>query len=538
MIEIDRLTYTYPRTDRPALVDVSLRIDAGQTVLLTGRSGSGKSTLLGAVNGLIPHYYGGRIAGRVVVGGMDTRDHKAHDLAALVGTAFQEPASRFITRQVADELAFGLEAAGLGGAEIARRVRETAERLRLGPLQDRPLDQLSGGEQQRVAVAAALARQPRVLVLDEPTSQLDSESAQGVLDWLRDLCRADGLTTLISEHRLGRLLPEVDRVAALSERGRLEAWGAPAEVLTRLPYGGPLIEAARALGLPVGLSEDALRALRERLLAWRPPPGAAPAGEVRLAARGLGFAFGEGFELHPVDLDLCQGEALAVLGGNGSGKTTLLRCLMGLLAHRGQVQLDGERIEGQPVSVRARHLAYVPQWPSAFLFADTVREELWTTLRYRGLHSQARAPDSVEAMLGVFGLDEVAGRYPRDLSAGERQRTALAAVMIAGPKCVLLDEPTLGMDSASQAQLARRIRRWKRSGLSVMVATHDVEFAAAVSERALVLERGRVAAVGDTAQVLFDRPELRTALQRLTGRARPACVSDLVQETGGEHADD
>jgi energy-coupling factor transport system ATP-binding protein len=180
----------------------------------------------------------------------------------------------------------------------------------------------------------------------------------------------------------------------------------------------------------------------------------------------------------------------------------------------------------------------VPQWPSAFLFADTVREELWTTLRYRGLHSQARAPDSVEAMLRVFGLGEVAGRYPRDLSAGERQRTALAAVMIAGPKCVLLDEPTLGMDSASQAQLARRIRRWKRSGLSVMVATHDVEFAAAVSERALVLERGRVAAVGDTAQVLFDRPELRTALQRLTGRARPACVSDLVQETGGEHADD
>jgi len=538
MIEIDRLTYTYPRTDRPALDDVSLRIDAGQTVLLTGRSGSGKSTLLGAVNGLIPHYYGGRVAGRVVVGGMDTRDHKAHDLAALVGTAFQEPASRFVTRQVADELAFGLEAAGLGGAEIARRVQETAERLQLGPLQARPLDQLSGGEQQRVAVAAALARQPRVLVLDEPTSQLDAESAQGVLDWLRDLCRVDGLTTLISEHRLGRLLPEVDRVAALGERGRLEAWGAPAEVLPHLPYGGPLVEAARALDMPPGLSEDALRALRARLLAWRPSPGAASAGEVRLAVRGLSFAFGEGFELHPVSLDLHQGEAVAVLGGNGSGKTTLLRCLMGLLAHRGEVELQGQRIEGQPVAVRAQHLAYVPQWPSAFLFADTVREELWTTLRYRRLQAEAQGPARVEAMLRAFGLDEVAKRYPRDLSAGERQRTALAAVMIAEPTCVLLDEPTLGMDSASQAQLARRIRQWKRAGLSVMVATHDVEFAAAVSERALVLERGRVAAVGETAQLLFDRMELRTALQRLTGRARPACVSDLVQDAGGEDADD
>lgn len=536
MIEIDRLSYTYPWTDRPALDDVSLRIDAGQTVLLTGRSGSGKSTLLGAVNGLIPHYYGGRIAGRVVVGGMDTRDHKAHDLAALVGTAFQEPASRFITRQVADELAFGLEAAGMGGAEIDRRVRETAERLQLGPLQDRPLDQLSGGEQQRVAVAAALARQPRVLVLDEPTSQLDAESARSVLDWLRDLCRADGLTTLISEHRLGRLLPEVDRVAALSDRGRLEAWGAPAEVLTRLAYAGPLMEAARAMGVPAGLSEKTLQALRGRLLAWRPPPGDEPAGDVRLAGRGVGFAFAGGFELHPVDLELRQGEAVAVLGGNGSGKTTLLRCLMGLLAHRGEIHLEGQRIDGQPVAVRARHMAYVPQWPSAFLFADSVRQELWTTLRYRGLAAQGT--DAVESMLRAFALDEVAGRYPRDLSAGERQRTALAAVMIAGPTCVLLDEPTLGMDSASQAQLVRRIRRWKRSGLSVMVATHDAEFAAAVSERALVLERGRVVAVGGTAQLLFDHPPLRTALQQLTGRARPSCVSDLVPDTGGEDADD
>jgi energy-coupling factor transport system ATP-binding protein len=334
---------------------------------------------------------------------------------------------------------------------------------------------------------------------------------------------------------VGRLLPEVDRVAALGERGRLDAWGAPADVLRRLPDGGPLIEAARALGMPAGLGEQALRSLRKRLLAWHAPRNAAPAGEVRLAARSLGFTFSNGFELQPVDLDLRRGEALAVLGGNGSGKTTLLRCLMGLLAHRGEVRLEGRRIDGQPVALRARRLAYVPQWPSAFLFADTVRDELWTTLRYRGL--QAQAAESVEAMLGVFALTEVAGRYPRDLSAGERQRTALAAVMIAAPACVLLDEPTLGMDAASQAQLARRIRGWKRSGLSVMVATHDVEFAAAFSERALVLERGRVAAVGDTPQLLFDRPHLRTALQQLTGRVHPACVSDLVTDTGGEDAD-
>jgi energy-coupling factor transporter ATP-binding protein EcfA2 len=536
MIDIDRLTYTYPRADRPALSGITLRVREGETVLVTGRSGSGKSTLLGAVNGLIPHFYGGRFGGRVVVSGRDTRDHRPHDLAGIVGTGFQEPATRFITRQVADELAFGLEAAGLPGEEIGRRVRGTIERMHLGPLVDRPLDQLSGGEQQRVAVAAALAREPSILVLDEPTSQLDTESAQGVLDWLRDLCHQDGLTTLISEHRLGRLLPEVDRVAALGPAGELQAWGVPSEVIPRLPYGPPLIEAARALGLSPAQSEDALGQLRRRLLTWPAAPGWTAGSDIRLACRGVGFAFPGGFHLRDVDLQVRQGEAVAVLGGNGSGKTTLLRCLMGLLTHRGEVVLDGVPIHPLPVAGRARAMAYVPQWPSAFLFADTVRDEVLTTLRYHGLAPSA-AHDP-EAMLQAFGLMPVAERYPRDLSAGERQRTALAAVMIAGPKAVLLDEPTLGMDSESQAQLAWRIRLWKRSGLSVVVATHDVEFAAAVAERAMVLQDGRMAAEGPTAEILFDRPALRTALQHLSGRPWPACVQDLTSDAGGEYADD
>lgn len=536
MIDIHRLTYAYPRRHGPALTDVSLHVKTADTVLLTGRSGSGKSTLLGAVNGLIPHYYGGRFSGRVVVGGRTTRHAQAHDLAAMVGTAFQEPASRFITRQVDDELAFGLEAAGLSGADVARRVRDTVERMNLAPLLDRPLEQLSGGEQQRVAVAAALARQPSVLVLDEPTSQLDGESAQGVLDWLRDLCRADGLTTLVSEHRLARLLPWVDRVAALGEQGRLEAWGAPAEVLPKLAHGGPLVEAARALGLPPGLKAEAQRILRDRLLSCRRGSRAFPLGEIRLQARGVGFEFHDAFALREVDLVVRRGEAVAVLGANGSGKTTLLRCLMGLLGHRGEVALDGRPLQGQPVAVRARHLAYVPQWPSAFLFADTVRDELRTTLHYRGLATEGG--QAIETMLRAFRLERVADRYPRDLSAGERQRTALAAVMVAGPQVVLLDEPTLGMDPQSQAELAVDIGRWRREGLAVVVATHDMEFAAAVTERAVVLERGRLAAEGPTPQVLFDRPALRTALQRLTGRAWPACVADLKAGEGGRDADD
>src|SRR4030042_1746196 len=203
MIDLDRLTSTYPRAARPALTSVSLHIDPGQTVLLTGRSGSGKSTLLGTINGLVPHYYGGRVSGRA-----------------------------------------------------------TIERLDLGPLVHRPLEQLSGGEQQRVAVAAALVREPRVLVLDEPTSQLDADGARSIFDWLRDLWRENRLTTVISEHRLGRALPGADRVIALGPEGRLEAWGAPGDVLPQLAHGPPLIQAARRLGLPTGLSGESRERLR------------------------------------------------------------------------------------------------------------------------------------------------------------------------------------------------------------------------------------------------------------------------------------
>jgi energy-coupling factor transport system ATP-binding protein len=537
MIELDRLTYTYPHAPRPALTAVSLHIEPGATVLLTGRSGSGKSTLLGTINGLVPHFYGGRFGGRAVIAGRDTRFHRPYDLAGIVGTAFQEPATRFVTRSVSDELAFGLEAEGLPGEEIGARVRTTIERLNLGPLVDRPLDELSGGEQQRVAVAAALMREPRVLVLDEPTSQLDADGARSVLDWLRDLWKGSRLTTVISEHRLTRLLPEADQVVALGEGGVLEAWGTPDDVVPRLAYGPPPIEAARRLGLRAGLSDDSREQLRRALLSLGSPPRRPGAGDRRLVCRGLSFSYPAGFSLREVSFEVRQGESMAVLGGNGSGKTTLLRCVMGLLNHQGEVEVDGRAIQALPVGERAGWIAYLPQWPSAFLFAETVQEELLTTLRYRGLEPDAG--HDPQAMLEAFGLAALADRYPRDLAAGEKQRTALAAVMIARPQTVLLDEPTLGMDPLTQAELVRRIRGWKQAGLSVVVATHDVEFAAAVTDRAMVLEAGRIVAEGGTGEVLFSRPGLRTALQTLSGRAWPACVMDLgIVGAGGGNADD
>jgi energy-coupling factor transport system ATP-binding protein len=464
LAEVERLRYTYPAAERPALEGLDLELGGGELVLLAGPSGCGKSTLLRALNGLVPHFHGGRFGGRVSIAGLDTRRASPLQLAGLAGLVFQEPEGRFLTGSVADEIAFALEVAGLPGAQIRSRVEQVIERLGLGGLRERPLDRLSGGEQQRVAVAAALAREPALLLLDEPTSQLDAEGAAAVLEWLVELRAGLGLTALVAEHRLERLTARADRTIALGESP--EGRAAPADLAP---------------------------------LEW---PCAPPAGNgARLRAQGLRFAYNGRPALEGVGLELRPGEVLAVVGRNGSGKSTLLRCLIGLLRpESGAIWLEGERVEGRPAGERARRMAYVPQWPSALLFAESVREELAVTLRNHGLLD--RPPVRPETLLEALGLAGLADRYPRDLSAGERQRAAIAAVTVTAPGVVLLDEPTLGIDPAAQRQIGRLLEAWRRAGVSVLLATHDHRFAAAHADRALRLEAGRVAASGPAAAVL------------------------------------
>ncbi len=533
--DVAHLTYTYPERTKPALRDLTLRLDHG-LVLLAGKSGSGKSTLLRALCGLVPHFHGGRFAGRVVVDGLDTRHARPVELAERVGLVFQEPATRFVTGTVSDEIAFGMEAAGLRGDQIRRTVEEIVERLELGPVVGRSLDRLSGGEQQRVAVAAALARGSRVLLMDEPTSQLDAQSAEGVLSWILELHRDLGLLALIAEHRLVRLADSVDGILYLEESGALGAYGEASEVMAAMPYGPPLVEAARRLNVPPPFTAAAREMLRSRLDGLpRLPPRREPGGEPRLAAHGLHHAYNGVPALDDAGLEVRAGEVVAVLGRNGSGKTTLLRCLMGLAQpDRGEVRLEGRPIDRETVAARAREIAFVPQWPSAMLFAESVREELILTLRNHGLDATLAAePDR---LLGELGLTEVAGRYPRDLAAGEQQRVAVGAVLVSQPAVLLLDEPTLGLDALAQRRLGEILETQRARGVAIVIATHDVEFAAAHADTALVLEAGRVTAQGPAAETLFGHPALRTSLQRFTGRPRPASVNELPRGQGSPNA--
>jgi energy-coupling factor transport system ATP-binding protein len=526
VVELRAVSYWYPEAQAPALDRIDLCIEGGDRLLVAGLSGAGKSTLLRVLNGLVPHFYGGRFGGEARIAGWEVRRSGPMRLAEHVGMVFQEPQSRFLSSAVEDELAFGLEISGLDSGEIRRRVAEVIERLDLGALMGRRLDRLSTGEQARVAIASALARRPALLALDEPTTELDPVAAQEMVAWLDDLSREHGLTVVAAEHRLGRWLERVERLAYLEAGGRLAAVGPPAEVLQRMPYADPPMEAARRLGLDGTVDPAAL----VRALQGLPGPeagAAASAGAPRLSVRGLTFAYNRHPALDAVDLELVSGQVVGLVGRNGSGKTTLLRCLMGLeQPASGAITLDGLPVDGVSVAERARRIGFVSQVPGSMLFAESVEAELEFTLKSHGL--LGRPPVDPAWLLETLGLTEVRAAYPRDLSAGQRQRAALAAVMVTRPSVLLLDEPTLGMDPLAQADLRRLIRSRVADGAGVLVASHDVEFIAAVADRVVVLHGGRVVAEGPTDATLFAQPGFRTALQTLTGKSWPAVAEDVV----------
>jgi len=527
MIELDGLSYTYPEAARHALREITMEISPAEAILLVGRSGSGKSTILRTMNGLVPHFFGGTFQGQVAVAGLNTRSASPMELSSKVGTVFQEPGHRFLTDNLIDEIAFGMELVGVAGKEIRARVEAIIDRFELGSFDGRSLDRLSAGEQQRVAVAAALSRRPEILLLDEPTSQLDSISSSVILDWVKELQEQFGLTLVITEHRLDRLIERVDRIAYLSNSGRLDQLGVPYSVLEKLPFGTPLTDAARSLGLPPNAEPKNFSELREKILRIPDVPSSPPElGEEQLQVRGISFNYNGIKALKDVDFTVCTGEIVALLGRNGAGKSTFLRCLMGLLPpDSGEIWIDNERVNGTSVAELAKKVAYVPQWPSALLFAETLMDELVFTLKNHGL--EETLPIAPRMLLEQLGLADVADQYPRDLSAGQRQRAALASVLVTKPKVVLLDEPTLGMDPISKTNLGELLVGWKREGASMIVATHDVEFVAAIADRVVILDHGQVIASGATSETLFSREEHRTALQRLTGRANPANVVQL-----------
>ena len=438
---LSHLTYWYPDAAQPALDDVSLDIAEGLT-LVAGPSGGGKSTLLRVLNGLVPHFHGGRIAGSAQVGGLDTITTPTRKLARTVGFVFQDPELQAVYDTVEREVAFGLENMAVPPSAMLDRVDEALAETGIQHLVGRRVRTLSGGERQRVALASVLAMRPRLVVLDEPTSQLDPEGASLLLGAATRACRA-GRTVVISEHRVEHLRQLVHSVVAVIgsrvEVHAPEAWTPPVTPVRSTPRQSDQrgAEAWSLAGVTAGHA------------------GCAVLSGVDLAGRG--------------------GEVIAFTGPNGGGKTTLLRVIAGSLR-----PMVGK------VERRPGRIAYLPQNPTALLHRPTVRSEVELTLDRAG---DTESPDSI---LGALGLTEVAGRYPRDLSCGERQRAALAAILPGRPDLVLLDEPTRGMDGFARAALIRLVVDLRDAGAAVVLATHDRDLQDMLADRVAVVADGRV----------------------------------------------
>ncbi|MFK8846399.1 ABC transporter ATP-binding protein [Streptomyces sp. Ac-502] len=575
MIRFDQVSVTYGDAAEPAVQGVDLTVPEGELCLLVGPSGVGKSTVLNAVCGLVPHFTGGTLRGRVTVAGRDTRTHKPRELADVVGTVGQDPLAHFVTDTVEDELAYGMESLGLAPDVMRRRVEETLDLLGLADLRDRAITTLSGGQQQRVAIGSVLTTHPKVLVLDEPTSALDPAAAEEVLAVLQRLVHDLGTTVLLAEHRLERVVQYADQVILLPAPGSPPVVGAPADIMAVSPVHPPVVALGRlAHWSPLPLSvRDARRkasSLRERLAGVEPAgsgatephagPGAPGAGAgpgtglgtgadagadagpedggsarkrfgrwrrredrhragvtpgsepVRapegsgspLAAETVGLSVRRGRidALHRVGLTVRAGETIALMGRNGAGKSTLLSTLVGMHEPTaGSVRVGGATPHRTGPRTLLRHVGLVPQEPRDLLYADTVAAECAAAD-----HDADAAPGTCRGLVTRLLPDVQDSTHPRDLSEGQRLALALAVVLTARPPLLLLDEPTRGLDYAAKGRLVELLRGLAAEGHTIVLATHDVELAAELAHRVVILADGEVVADGPTAEVVVSSP--------------------------------
>ncbi|MFF2579250.1 ABC transporter ATP-binding protein [Streptomyces goshikiensis] len=610
MIRFEQVSVTYDGAHAPALRDADFTLPEGELTLLVGPSGVGKSTLLGAVSGLVPHFTGGTLRGRVTVAGRDTRTHRPRELADIVGTVGQDPLAHFVTDVVEDELAYGMESLGLAPAVMRRRVEETLDLLGLNELRDRPIATLSGGQQQRVAIGSVLTPHPKVLVLDEPTSALDPAAAEEVLAVLQRLVHDLGTTVLMAEHRLERVVQYADQVLLLPAPGAPPLLGPPARMMEISPVHPPVVALGRLAGwspLPLSI-RDARRhspTLQSRLSPPSAPPS--PSASPAFEARGSGgeapsFGKGRGGEsrpqgpgllarllgrtntaqppaaptppagptpptapagptapaapanpadptppanpaapaahvtnlsvrraraevLHGITLTVTPGETVALMGRNGAGKSTLLNTLVGTVPPTtGQVTVSGRTPHRTPPPEMIRHVGLVPQDPRDLLYADTVGAECAAADSDAG-----RPAGTCRALVTALLPDVPDDTHPRDLSEGQRLALALALVLTGRPGLLLLDEPTRGLDYAAKARLIEILRGLAADGHAIVLATHDVELAAELAHRVVILAGGEIVADGPTAEVVVSSPAFAPQVAKILAPGHWLTVAQVAE---------
>lgn len=507
MIEFDDVSIRYSSTDSPIIAGLTLTISEGEFVLVLGPTGSGKSTLLGAINGLVPHFTGGVVNGDIRVDGRSTSTNRPRDLADVVGVVPQDPLASFVTDTVEEELAYTMECLGIAPTVMRRRVEETLDLLGLEELRHRPVRSLSGGQRQRVAIGAVLTAHPRVLVLDEPTSALDPGAAEEVLAALHRLVHDLGVTVVLAEHRLERVIQYADRVIALGAPGSPTTIGDPATIMTTAAIAPPVVRLGRVAGwdpTPVTVRDARRQAssLRHLLLGHVPSVRPVPDSDEVAHLRDVSVRYGSTTALRSVSLSLHAGDVVAIMGRNGAGKSTLLHSLVGRSPMSGgTVDISGTDPAALDGPDLVHRVGLVPQEPGDLLEASTVSEECAASDRDAGCDA-----GTTRALLALLAPEITDSTHPRDLSEGQRLLLALCIVLASRPTVICLDEPTRGLDYATKDRLAGIVTDLADAGHAIVLATHDVELAADLSSRVVIVADGEVVADGPTSEVITSSP--------------------------------
>jgi len=507
---------------------VSLELKTGDFVLLLGPSGCGKSMLIRCLNGLIPHLEEGEFQGSVVVKGKNTRENPIHEFSPTIGMVFQNPDDQILSLKVVDEVAWGVENQGLPREEIVRRVEEFLDLLEIRPLKDRLTFAISGGQKQRVSIAANLAMLQDILVLDDPTTDLDPVCKTEVVQTLAHLNQTLGKTLIVIEHDLNDLIELANRIVVMDDSGRVRFDGEPGAILAQhyeevmslgvnMPQHVEIAHACLEHGPSLDrypmLKEEAfaiLQAFVEKLPglpAWSAPPKR-PKGKAIVQVTDLEFAYEPGKPiLRGLSFEIYQEEFVAIIGANGSGKSTLVNNLIGLLRPgAGQVVVDGHDTRKTKVSDLAKNIGYVFQNPDHQLFANTVASEVGFSFAAQGITGD-EAERRTNETLEIVGLARLRDRHPFSLSRGQRQKLAVATALAHKPRIVLLDEPTTGQDRRALSGILNLMVELGRQGNTTIMVTHDMDIVAAYATRVIVMAEGKIVLDGPPEKVFYENYE-------------------------------
>lgn len=515
-IEVENLDYYYPMEEKKTLNNISFSVEKGEFILITGKSGSGKSTLAKCISGTVPYFYGGTIGGKISLNGKDIRDTNHRERAKEITMVFQNPESQLTMNKVHREIAFGLENVGIQENKIKRRVWESMQYSNLLSIAYRDIVTLSGGEKQKVAITSALSYMPSCIILDEPTSQLDPSAADETASLIRKINQELGITIIVIEQRIDKWFDLADKIMVINN-GSLKYFGQGVNFYKHgdasdnefLPVYLKLAKFLKTDTMPTGLKQ--MRNLIKDFSFKKQEPKVIKTGKEVVKLEHLVCKYEQTEAVKNLSITIKKGDFLGILGANGAGKSTVVKAIMGLIKYKGSIKVFGNEVSKLKLNKLSSFVGYVSQNPNDYLTKDTVYDEIKFTLDNYDIKDYTLIDD----ILKVMGIYDFKDKNPRDLSTGQRQRVAIASIMVLNPKILMLDEPTRGLDWEVKKNFGETLKALNEKGTTIVLITHDMDFAGEFCSKFMLMFNGEKVSEGDAEDVLGDGIFYTTTINKL-----------------------